>query len=144
MKKFMLVIMFLTFIFANISCRTTSHFTSDEIAEFSSLAKSLNEIDFTYGAKYKEYPHQLKLFKVIQTPYHEEESFFSLKDFPLINGKIFAVEKQEKEIFIKFKIVLSGWCTGIVYMFEEDEYLRNRAEVFIELDENVFYFEGKS
>ena len=130
--------------FSNVSCKTTSVFKSDEIFEFSRLGKALKEIDFTYGKKYDSNSSQLKLFKIIYNPYQTKEFYFSIKEFSLINSRIYAVEKNENEIFMKFKILPSGWCKGIVYMFEEDEYLRKRAEVFIQLDENLYYFEGKS
>ena len=100
--------------------------------------ESLNEIDFTFGKKNDKDPSLLKLFKVTYNPYHIEETFFS------INDKIFAIEKNKNEIFIKFKLVPSGWCSGIVYILNENEYLRKRADVFIQLGENLYYFEGKS
>lgn len=144
MKKCIVIIICLCCIINNISCKTTSIFKSDEISEFSMLGKALKEIDFTYGKKYDSDSSQLKLFKIIYNPYQTKEFYFSIKEFSLINSRIKAVEKNENEIFMKFKILPSGWCKGIVYMFEEDEYLRNRAEVFIQLDENLYYFEGKS
>ena len=144
MKRYLIFIMCISYMFSNVSCKTTSSFNSDEIFEFSKLGKCLKEIDFTYGKKYDSDSSQLKLFKVTYNPYQIKESYFSIKNFSLIKGRIKAVEKNKNEVFIKFKIVPSGWCTGIVYMFEDDEYLRKRAEVFIQLGENLYYFEGKS
>lgn len=131
-------------IFSNMACKTTSSFSADDLSEFMDLAKTLSIVDFTFGKKYDKDSSQLKLFKVNYDTSDIEEFYFSISGFPLIRSRIDSVEKRKSEIFIKFKTTPSGWCKGIVYMLKEDEYLRKRAEVFIELEENLFYFEGKS
>lgn len=144
MKKKICFFLCIICIFSNIACKATSDFSVDEISEFSELVKDLYIIDFTFGKKYAKDPSQLKLFKVNNNASDIEELFFSISKFPLVKNRINSVEKRKGEIFIKFKTMPSGWCKGIVYMVKEDKYLRKRAKVFIELDENLFYFEGKS
>lgn len=87
---------------------------------------------------------ELKLYKITYEPFDCEELFFSLEAYSLTRNKIRYVRKREDEIFIEFAATISGWSKAIVYMKEEDESLINRAEVFIKLGENLYYFEGKS
>lgn len=144
MKRSIIVLLCSFFVVTNLPCKTLPNFTIDEISEFSLLVKSLSIIDFTFGKKCKKEPTQLNLFKVNEDTSDTGEFYFSISEYPRINKMISAVEKSENEIFIKFAVTPSGWCRGIVYMFVDDEFLRNRAEVFIQLDDYLFYFEGKA
>ncbi len=119
-------------------------FSEGELSEYFDLCIALDRVDFTYGKKYSEDPLTLKLYKVTHEPFDLKELFFSLEPYSLTRNKIRYVRKRKDEIFIEFAATISGWCKAIVYMKEEDESLINRAEVFIKLGENLYYFEGKS
>ncbi len=140
MKK---IILLLLCCLISISCRTMPKFEENELSEYFDLCMTLDKVDFTYGKKYRENPLTLKLYKVTHEPFELKELFFSLEPYSLTRNKIKAVQKAKKEIYIKFASSISGWCKAIVYMPEEDEYLIRRAEVFIKLGENLYYFEGE-
>ncbi len=127
-----------------ISCWSMPKFSEVELSEYLDLCVALEKVDFTYGKKYRENPMALKLYKVIHEPFELKELFFSLEPYSLTRNKIKAVRKTKKEIYIEFVTTISGWCKAIVYMPEEDEYLIRRAEVFIKLGENLYYFEGEA
>ena len=127
-----------------ISCWSMPKFSEGELSEYFDLCVALDKVEFTYGKKYRESPMELKLYKVTYEPFDCEELFFSLEAYSLTRNKIKYVRKRKDEIFIEFAATISGWSKAIVYMKEEDESLINRAEVFIKLGENLYYFEGKS
>lgn len=148
MKKVPILVASFLLISLSFSCKSTPVFSQEEIAEYKRLALSLKDVDFTFGKKYKEDPSNIKMFKVEQDSFSvtglPSESYFSLEDFPLINKKVRFVQKEKQAIFIQFSASISGWCSGIVYMIEDDPYLIRRAEVLNELDSDLYYFEGKS
>ena len=127
-----------------ISCWSMPKFSESELSEYFDLCVALDKVEFTYGKKYRKSPMVLKLYKVTYEPFDCEELFFSLEPYSLTRNKIKYVRKRKHEIFIEFAATISGWSNAIVYMKEEDESLINRAEVFIKLGENLYYFEGKS
>ena len=127
-----------------ISCWSMPKFSEDELSEYLDLCVVLEKVDFTYGKRYRENPMALKLYKITYEPLNTEDFLFSIESYPRTRNKIKYVRKRKSEIFIEFAATISGWCKAIVYMPEEDEYLIRRAEVFIKLSENLYYFEGTS
>lgn len=138
------IIILLLCCFMSISCRTMPKFEESELSEYFDLCMALDKVDFTYGKKYSENPLALKLYKVTHEPFGVKELYFSIEPYLLTRKKIKAVQKAKKEIYIIFASTISGWCKAVVYMPEEDEYLIRRAEVFVKLGENLYYFEGES
>ncbi|WP_191017011.1 hypothetical protein [Treponema zioleckii] len=83
----------------------------------------------------------MKLYKVKEN-FSLEEDFFSIEDFPLVENKIKFVEKEKSSVFLKFAGAPSGWGRGIIYLKNQND-IKNRAEVFIHLKDELYYFEGK-
>ncbi len=137
--KIILIVLLCCFI--PLSCRTMPKFTENELSEYLDLCLALEKVDFTCGSNRNL--SELELAKVLNDPFRIEKSYFSIKSFSSIREKIRSVSKDKNSIFIIFLEVPSGWCSAVVYMPQEDEYLIKRAELFIKLDENLYYFEGE-
>ncbi|WP_191013911.1 hypothetical protein [Treponema zioleckii] len=45
-------------------------------------------------------------------------------------------------MFLEFAAAPSGWGRGIIYLKNQND-IKNRAEVFIHLKDELYYFEGK-
>ena len=142
MRKLFFLSIFFISIIINVSCKCVPIFQKNEIIEFKSLGTVLRKMDFSCGSKWK-HSAKLRLLKVLNNPFKIEESYFSIEEYPTIKEKFNSVAKEEKEVFFILKEAPSGWCKAIVYMFDSDKALCDRAEVFVKIDENLSQLSNK-